>query len=205
MRSMQRMGDSVAAVFELERTAGLRTGDVPVPVCSDDDICGKPLLTFQRDRKSHPPARKVGSRRLKMARGITVDSGAADNVMPRSTLRRWMKVRQSEAFRAGVHYVAANGARIANEGEADFEFQDKDGKRHSWVFPVADVNKVLASVSAIVDPGHRVVFDRDDETGTDLSFSTCKATGESIKMRRDRNVWTLDAFVDEDAGFIRQE
>ena len=60
-------------------------------------------------------------------------------------------------------------------------------------------------MSAMVDAGHRVVFDRDDATGTDLSFITCKATGESIKMRRDRNVWTIDAFVDEDAGFMRQE
>ena len=162
--------------------AGLCTGDDPVPACSDDDICGdRPLLTVQR--KAHFPARKVGSRRLKMARGITVDSGAADNVMPRSTLRRWMKVRQSEACRAGVHYVAANGARIANEGEADFSFQDKEGKLHSWVFQIVNVNKVLASVSAMVDAGHRVVFDRDDATGTDLSFITCKATGESIKMR----------------------
>ena len=57
----------------------------------------------------------------------------------------------------------------------------------------------------MVDAGHRVVFDRDDATGTDLSFITCKATGESIKMRRDRNVWAIDAFVDEDAVFMRQE
>ena len=77
-----------------------------------------------------------------------------------------MKVRQSEASRAGVHYVPANGARIANEGEADFEFQDKDGKRQSWVFQIVDVNKVLASVSAMVDAGHRVLFDRDDATGS---------------------------------------
>ena len=106
-----------------------------MPACSGEDICGdKPLLTVQRDRKSHPAARKVGSRRLKMARGITADSGASDNVMPRSTLRLWMKVRQSDDFRAGVHYVAANGAIIANEGEADFSFQHKEGKLQSWVF-----------------------------------------------------------------------
>ena len=49
------------------------------------------------------------------------------------------------------------------------------------------------------------LFDRDDATGTDLSFITCKATGESIKIRRDRNVWTIDAIVDEDAGIMRQE
>ena len=101
--------------------------------------------------------------------------------------------------------MAANGARIANEGEADFSFQDKEGKLHSWVFQIANVNKVLASVSAVVDAGHRLAFDRDDTTGTDLSFITCKATGSSIKMRLDRNVWTIDVLVDEEAGFVRQE
>jgi len=206
MRSMQRIGHSVAAVFDREKAAGLCTSDDSVPACSDDDItCGRSLLTIQRDAKPRRPARKVGSRRLRMARGITVDSGAADNVMPRSTLRKWMKVRQSEASRAGVHYVAANGARIANEGEADFAFQGKEGKHPSWVFQVADVNQGPASVSAMVDAGNRVVFDRDDKTGTDLSFITRKSTGESIKMRTDRNVWTIDAFVDEDADFSRPE
>ena len=38
MRSMQRIGESVAAVFEREKTAGLSTGDDPVPTCSDEDI-----------------------------------------------------------------------------------------------------------------------------------------------------------------------
>ena len=38
-----------------------------------------------------------------------------------------MKVRASQASKAGVHYVAADGARIPNEGEVDFSFQDKDG------------------------------------------------------------------------------
>ena len=38
MRSMQRIGHSVAAVFEREKTVGLCTGDDPVPTCSDDDM-----------------------------------------------------------------------------------------------------------------------------------------------------------------------
>ena len=142
-----------------------------------------------------------------MARGVTVDSGAADNVLPRRVLRQWMRTRSSEASRASIHYVAANGARIPNEGEVDFPFQTKEGKRHSWVFQVAEVNKVLAAVSALVDAGHRVVFDKDEETGTDLSFITNKKTGDSIRMIRDRNVWTIDVYLDEDGmpGFSRQE
>ena len=57
----------------------------------------------------------------------------------------------------------------------------------------------------MVDAGDRAVFDRDDATGTDLLFSTFKSTGSSINMGRDRNVWTIDAFVDEEADFMRQE
>ena len=67
------------------------------------------------------------------------------------------------------------------------------------------MNKVLASVSALVDSGHRVTFDKDVKTGFDLSFITNKGTGQSIRMRRDRNVWTIDAFVNEDSDFRRPE
>ena len=101
--------------------------------------------------------------------------------------------------------MAADGARIPNEGEHDFSFQDKEGKTHSWVFQVAAINKVLASVSALVDSGHRVVFDQDDETKTDLSFIINKKTNQSIRMRRERNVWVIDAFIDDDSLFSRPE
>ena len=53
-----------------------------------------------------------------------------------------------------------------------------------------------------------MVFEKDETTGVDW------ASNESIRMRRDRNVWVIDAFVDEedgqvvsnlDQGFTRQE
>ena len=171
------------------------------------------------DRKSRSPvaARKAGGRRLRLARGITVDSGAADPVMPRRLLRGRSKVRPSQASRLGVCYVAADDGRIPNEGEADFKFQTKDGQSISWVFQIAEVNKILAAVSALVDSGHRVVFDRDEKTKLDASFIIHKETGKSIRMRRDRNVWVIDAYVMEDEdddsdepsnpdqGFARQE
>ena len=194
---------------EVSREPASSTSE-PIGVATGSGAVFAPQVEANEDRELSMvtrtrPARRVGSRRLQMARGITVDSGAADNVMPRRLLRRGMKMRPSQASRAGVHYVAANSARIPNEGEADFIFQDKDGKNHSWTFQVAEVNKVLASVSAMVDSGHRVVFDRDDATGTDLSFIINKKTGNSIRMRRDRNVWVIDAFVDDNEDFSRQE
>lgn len=47
-------------------------------------------------------------------------------------------------------------------------------------------------------------------TGKDLSFVTHKASGESIRLKRERNVWVIDAFISEhgpsnDPSFGRPE
>ena len=138
---------------------------------------------------------------MRMARGITVDSGAADPVMPRRMVRgRGNKIRPSKVSEAGVHYVSATANRIKNEGEADLHFNTEDGQKLNWTFQIAEVNKVLASVSYLVDHNHCVVFDPDLDIGEDCSFITNKTNGESMKMRRDRNVWVIDAFIDDDTG-----
>ena len=128
-----------------------------------------------------------------------MDSGAHDNVIPRRMVRgRNNRIRPSEASRAGVHYVSATSHRIRNEGETDLKFASKEGTKLSWTFQVAEVNKVLAAVSALVDTNHRVVFDKDEATGEDVSYILNKTNMDYIRMRRDRNVWVLDAFIEED-------
>ena len=51
------------------------------------------------------------------------------------------------------------------------------------------------------------IFDKDMESGRDVSFIMNKETGDSIKMRRDRNVWVIGAYITEDSepGFARPE
>ena len=66
-----------------------------------------------------------------------------------------------------MHYVSATSNRIRNEGETDLHFDTEDGQKMNWTFQIAEVNKVLASVSYLVDHNHRVVFDQDDDTGED--------------------------------------
>ena len=93
-----------------------------------------------------------------------MDSGAADNVMPRRMVRgKFNKIRPSPGQRAGVHYLAANNARIANEGEAEFNFQTAEGDDEAWVFQIAAVSKVLCAVSYLVDHGMRAIFDKDED------------------------------------------
>ena len=150
-------------------------------------------------------AAKVGSRRMKLRRGITVDSGASANVMPKRMLRK-QKMRPSPGSRRGAHYLAANNGRIANEGECDFKFRTIEGNEQNITFQIAEVNKALGSVSYLVDNGYRVVFDQDEATGHDVSMMIHKATGVISRFRRERNIWILDAIVDDeepDNGFPR--
>ena len=181
------------------------TNDRPVDVANaeDSDLDAVKQRTPTRSRV-------IGHRRFRMARGITVDSGAHDNVMPRRLIKGKFNrgtVRPSAASRAGVHYVACNNGRIPNEGEFDFKFHTEEKAPMEWCFQIAEVNKALAAVSALVDSKHRVIFDQDDDTGADCSFIIDKRTGHSTKMRRERNVWVVDAYVDEDPSmdFARQE
>ena len=93
--------------------------------------------------------------------------------------------------------MAANNARIANQGECDFKFSIKEGQEESFTFQIAEVNKALCAVSYLVDTRHRVVFDQDDK-GNDISTITDKESGKQIKMIRERNVWSIEAFIDEE-------
>ncbi len=140
----------------------------------------------------------VIKKRLKLRKGITVDSGAANNVMPRRMIRDRSKIRPSPGSRRGAHFVAANDGRIPNEGEIDFAFKTTEGHERIFVFQVAETNKPLGAASYFVDEGFRVVFDKDMKTGVDLSMMLNKATGEVTRFRRDRNIWVMDAIIEDE-------
>ena len=67
-------------------------------------------------------ADKVKKGRMKMRRGITLDSGSHHNVMPKRMVRK-ANIRPSPGSKRGLHYIAANEGKIANEGETDFKFE----------------------------------------------------------------------------------
>ena len=66
----------------------------------------------------------------------------------------------------------------------------------------------MAAVSAPVDANHRAMFDKDMKTGADISFVIDKKAGISTRMRRERNIWVIDVWIDEEdtgIGFARPE
>ena len=166
------------------------------------------LVTFSEEAHSEPSVHgdaegelellSVESGRIKLRRGITMDSGAARNVMPRKMVRDKSQIRPSEGSKRGAHYVAANNGRIPNEGEYDFAFFTSEGVPETMTFQIAEVNKALGSISYLVDHGYRVVFDRNPVSGRDMSCMTHKESNKVSRFRRDRNVWVLDAAVGRD-------
>ena len=91
---------------------------------------------------------------------VTIDSGAAESVMPKGMLD-WEPLVEGEAKRMGVKYVAANGAEMENYGEKKTRFR-REGLSgiNDMLFQVTDVGKPLASVTRILDKGNTVVFSR---------------------------------------------
>ena len=61
--------------------------------------------------------------------GITIDSGAVDSVMPSKGLEQF-PMRESEGSRIGVHYVAANGDLLPNQGEKNVELRTDYGEAY---------------------------------------------------------------------------
>ena len=116
---------------------------------------------------------------IREKKGLTIDSGAADHVMPLGWLA-WIIVMASAGSMKGLHYVAASGTRIPNKGQQIVRFLTENGTWAQWVFQVAAINKPLVSVSKLIDDGWRVVFDEE------ASYLTLKKTGNVINIRRER-------------------
>ena len=152
-------------------------------------------LSDDRSEKA-PVERRSKLTKLKLKKGITMDSGAGNNVMPRRMVMKKSEIRESEGSRRGVHYVAANDGRIPNEGEYDLKFSTVEGQDQCLTFQIAEVNKALCAVSNLVDNGYRIVFDKNMKSDQDTSHMIHKETGVTTRFRRTRNVWVLDAFID---------
>jgi hypothetical protein len=116
---------------------------------------------------------------IKIKKGLTVDSGAADHVMPIGWLLMFLVVKSIGSIR-GLHYVAADGTRIPNVGQQLVKFMTLDGTWTELMFQIAAINKPLVSVSKLNEAGYKVVFDENN------SYIMHKKTKRVIKMKKER-------------------
>ena len=125
-----------------------------------DAACGEVFATGP----SPPRVHSKGVRKVRMKRGITMDTGAHHNVIPKRMIGKRV-IRPSPGSKAGMKYVGAGGEKINNKGEVEFPFETAEGHKRSMIFQIAEVNKPLGSVAYFVDRHYRVVYDKHMVTG----------------------------------------
>ena len=164
----------------------------------------KALLAFPTSAREPRGKGKIYAKRsvrdrlasmFRIRRGLTVDSGAADSVYPRSWVRAAL-IMISQGMKMGLHYVAAGGARIPNQGEFPLKFWTKEGVKACLTFQIADINKPLASVSHMTDENYCVVFNKHE--GIDVSYVLHKPSDTIMRLRRERGIFILDAWTEEE-------
>ena len=80
-----------------------------------------------------------------------------DTVGPEHVARNITTV-PNKASKTGMHYVAANGTPIHNQGEHNMKGKVEHGMNVPVTTQVSDVCKVLASTAKVRDAGNMQVF-----------------------------------------------
>ncbi len=92
---------------------------------------------------------------------VAMDSGAGDHVASPEDVEGFA-IEESPNSKAGRSFVAANGGRIKNHGQATVRMKTKAGQRVASTFQVADVTRPLYSVSKLCDAGYDVSFTKNE-------------------------------------------
>ena len=119
---------------------------------------------------------------------LAVDSGASETVISEDMLPN-IPIKQGDGSRRGVPYEVANGVRIPNLGEKEFQGYSEEGTVRSITTQVSEVNKGLLSVRKVVEAGNRVVFDSKG------SYIEDKKTHERMYMRDEAGMYMLRMYV----------
>ena len=79
---------------------------------------------------------------------VTIDSGAADNVMPEGMLPY---LKTEDGHKKGVEYIVATGNPTPNKGERRVRAVTEQGQFINFLIQVTDVNKILISAGQLCE------------------------------------------------------
>jgi len=120
---------------------------------------------------------------------ITVDSGAAEFVMPKNTCND-IPISSTDASRNNMHFRVANGQRIPNYGMRHVKGLDEMGRTSGFKAQVTDVGGVLGAVSKMTEAGNIVIFDE-----VDGHRIINRKSGRITPMRKENGVFKTSLWV----------
>ena len=157
-------------------------------------------------------ATKGGPRPL--AQGILVDSGAGVSIADGSEAFPEYPLEESAGSRSGQTYAGARkGDTIPNRGQRQVKLRlgDVDGERAAMRIQDAPVRRPILAVSDSNDAGNLLVFDREGSVILPKGVPEIAAIRQlvaqakrKIQMKRERGIFTLDAWVEEPAACFRR-
>ena len=86
-----------------------------------------------------------------------MDSGASESVAPPDMCPLY-PINESEGSKAGVKYRTASNTSIPNLGEQTLNVFLEDGRETKVKYNIADVSRLLNSISEICDGGNQEIF-----------------------------------------------
>ncbi len=121
-----------------------------------DEIVSEVLKIFEIDNTEELLAAAESQPRVIR---VALDSCAGDHVASPADMEGFV-VEESPGSKAHKHFIAANGQRIANQGQVQAKVShDKLGTSFGSTFQVAEVSRPLYSVSKMCDAGATVRID----------------------------------------------
>ena len=135
---------------------------------------------------------------------VMIDSGASETVAP---FDRFPSYQMIETTASGTTYSSAaehQGGSITNVGEKFVEVVDENGTTTWAKFQMCKglgQDKILGSVSRLVQAGHTVVF-RDPELGSYIQNNT---NGYKTYLRQYNGSYYLDLWVKKAQGHVQME
>ena len=137
---------------------------------------------------------------------ITVDSGAVDTVGPKKIAEE-LPIKPTKASRMGVNYRAANGTTIKNYGEKRLEGWNEKGRKTGLTMQVADVSKILGSVSKMTKAKNTIIFSAGKSIITSdpegrVAEAAIKASRpeNTTELRESNGVYTFDLWIPRKNG-----
>ena len=121
------------------------------------------------------------------------DSGAVDNVLPKSVCTEYPLEATSKS-QSGIGFKGGNGSRIKHYGQRRFRVKTSAGYNMNTTWEVADVRKPLISASRLLERGRKLVLDEK------LRIQ-CKS-GDTIPLERTGSLFAVRLWIPK--GFRRQ-
>ena len=175
---------------------GVTNQDNPGEPSKPKPITAPPTVSYLRAIQQSSAISGVGPQPEWTEIEITIDSGACESVMP-----AWMcahiPIVPGQQSISGIVYEVGNGEIISDLGKRHISMMTIGSNTMKQVtFQVADVHKVLMSVSKCADNGFKC------RLGVAGGVLVDHASGETIPLERRENLYFLKAWIKNDGSIF---